>query len=143
MSQLLQTIERPFTLLEEDPQCRRLSPVARVDKMYDQILAKLPSEPQFILCVLPEKKNCDIYGMDLSLVMKTQLALDFIIQSAYALIYFIGPWKKKCLSEFGIVTQCISPSKINDQYLTNVLLKINSKARNQRLNIFNPFFNDS
>ncbi|KAF2284876.1 hypothetical protein GH714_031781 [Hevea brasiliensis] len=38
-----------------------------------------------------------------------------------------GPWKKKCLSDFGIVTQCISPFKINDQYLTNVLLKINSK----------------
>ncbi|KAF5180114.1 argonaute [Thalictrum thalictroides] len=27
----------------------------------------------------------------------------------------------------GIFTQCISPLKINDQYLTNVLLKINSK----------------
>ncbi|PQQ16165.1 protein argonaute 16 [Prunus yedoensis var. nudiflora] len=67
--------------------------------MFEQILAKLPGEPQFILCVLPERKNCDIYG----------------------------PWKKKSLSEFGIVTQCISPSKINDQYLTNVLLKINSK----------------
>ncbi|ONI18322.1 hypothetical protein PRUPE_3G209300 [Prunus persica] len=92
-------IERPFTLLEEDPQCRRQSPVARVEKMFEQILAKLPGEPQFILCVLPERKNCDIYG----------------------------PWKKKSLSEFGIVTQCISPSKINDQYLTNVLLKINSK----------------
>lgn len=38
-----------------------------------------------------------------------------------------GPWKKKCLCDFGIVTQCISPTKINDQYITNVLLKINSK----------------
>ncbi|KAL6576936.1 hypothetical protein OROMI_011212 [Orobanche minor] len=37
------------------------------------------------------------------------------------------PWKKKCLSDFGIVTQCISPAKINDQYITNMLLKINSK----------------
>ncbi|KAL0307160.1 UNVERIFIED_CONTAM: protein argonaute 16 [Sesamum radiatum] len=63
------------------------------------ITAKLPGPPDFLLCVLPERKNSDIYG----------------------------PWKKKCLSNLGIVTQCISPSKINDQYLTNVLLKINSK----------------
>jgi hypothetical protein len=27
-----------------------------------------------------------------------------------------------------IVTQCISPAKVNDQYLTNMLLKINSKV---------------
>ncbi|KAJ4976017.1 hypothetical protein NE237_001123 [Protea cynaroides] len=37
------------------------------------------------------------------------------------------PWKRKNLHEWGIVTQCISPIKINDQYWTNVLLKINSK----------------
>ncbi|XP_015881205.3 protein argonaute 16 [Ziziphus jujuba] len=92
-------IERPFTLLEEDQQSRRGGPVARVEKMFEQIKEKLPGPPEFILCVLPEKKNSIIYG----------------------------PWKKKCLSDFGIVTQCISPSKINDQYLTNVLLKINSK----------------
>ncbi|XP_044465053.1 protein argonaute 16 isoform X3 [Mangifera indica] len=92
-------IERPFTLIEEDQQSRRTSPVVRVDKMFDQITAKLPEPPQLILCVLPERKNSDIYG----------------------------PWKRRCLSDFGIVTQCISPSRINDQYLTNVLLKINSK----------------
>lgn len=39
-----------------------------------------------------------------------------------------GPWKKKNLAEFGIVTQCIAPQKVNDQYLTNVLLKINAKV---------------
>ncbi|GKD45752.1 protein argonaute 16 [Tanacetum coccineum] len=38
-----------------------------------------------------------------------------------------GPWKKKCLSDHGIPTQCICPVKINEQYLTNVLLKINTK----------------
>ncbi|KAF2292325.1 hypothetical protein GH714_019160 [Hevea brasiliensis] len=54
--------------------------------------AKLLKDTQFILCVLLEKKS-DIYG----------------------------PWKKKCLSDFGIVTQCIYPSTINDQYLTNVV----------------------
>lgn len=40
----------------------------------------------------------------------------------------LGPWKRKCLSEFGIVTQCIAPTRVNDQYLTNVLLKINAKV---------------
>ncbi|XP_041996009.1 protein argonaute 16-like [Salvia splendens] len=92
-------IERPYTIIEEDPQCRRFSPVVRVEKMFEHIMAKLPGPPEFLLCVLPERKNCDIYG----------------------------PWKKKCLSDMGIVTQCISPIKITDQYLTNVLLKINSK----------------
>ncbi|KAH7846364.1 hypothetical protein Vadar_013047 [Vaccinium darrowii] len=92
-------IERPLTLTEEDQQYRRSGPIARVEKMFELIKSKLPKEPQFILCVLPEKKNSDIYG----------------------------PWKRKCLSDFGIATQCISPSKINDHYLTNVLLKINSK----------------
>ncbi|MED6176340.1 Protein argonaute 4A, partial [Stylosanthes scabra] len=38
-----------------------------------------------------------------------------------------GPWKKKNLADFGIVTQCIAPTRVNDQYLTNVLLKINAK----------------
>ncbi|CAL5394005.1 unnamed protein product [Camellia sinensis] len=92
-------IERPHTLVEEDPQYRRSSPIVRVEKMFELITGKLPGPPQFLLCVLPEKKNSDIYG----------------------------PWKKKSLSDFGIATQCISPTKINDQYLTNVLLKINSK----------------
>ena len=43
---------------------------------------------------------------------------------------FTGPWKKKCLAEFGIVTQCVAPTRVNDQYLTNVLLKINAKVCN-------------
>ncbi|XP_058081084.1 protein argonaute 16-like [Magnolia sinica] len=92
-------IERPFTLIDEDPQSRRASPIARVERMFEQIRARLPGPPQFLLCVLPERKNSDIYG----------------------------PWKKKNLHEMGIVTQCLAPTKINDQYLTNLLLKINSK----------------
>ncbi|KAJ6343346.1 hypothetical protein OIU76_005149 [Salix suchowensis] len=92
-------IERPHTLIEEDQQSRRGSPFARVERMFELIREKLPGPPEFILCVLAERKNSDIYG----------------------------PWKKRSLSDFGIVTQCMSPTKINDQYLTNVLLKINSK----------------
>ncbi|XP_009769203.1 protein argonaute 16 [Nicotiana sylvestris] len=91
--------ERPHTLIEEDPQNRRAGPVIRVEKMFEEIIARLPGPPDFLLCVLPERKNSEIYG----------------------------PWKKKSLTDLGIVTQCISPLKINDQYLTNVLLKINAK----------------
>ncbi|KAE9588939.1 putative post-transcriptional gene silencing PAZ-Argonaute family [Lupinus albus] len=93
------SIERPYTLIEEEPQLRRSDPVTRVENMFELLISKLTREPKLILCVLPERKNCDIYG----------------------------PWKKKCLSEFGVVTQCICPVKITDQYLNNVLLKINSK----------------
>ncbi|XP_010252577.1 PREDICTED: protein argonaute 16 isoform X2 [Nelumbo nucifera] len=92
-------IERPFTLIEEDHQWRRAGPITRVEKMFELLRSKLPGPPEFLLCVLPERKISDIYG----------------------------PWKKKNLHELGIVTQCISPTKINDQYLTNVLLKINAK----------------
>ncbi|GLT94085.1 hypothetical protein SLE2022_118450 [Rubroshorea leprosula] len=93
-------IERPQTLVEEDQQFRRATPVARVERMFEQLKSKFKEgPPQFILCVLPERKNSDIYG----------------------------PWKRLSLVNFGVVTQCISPFKINDQYLTNVLLKINAK----------------
>ncbi|CAL5075297.1 unnamed protein product [Urochloa decumbens] len=93
-------IERPHTLVDEDSQSRRCSPVERVERMFEKVKTSLPGPPEFLLCVLPERKNCDIYG----------------------------PWKKKNLHEMGIVTQCIAPSnKMNDQYFTNVLLKINAK----------------
>uniref|UniRef100_A0A0D3GPF3 Uncharacterized protein n=1 Tax=Oryza barthii TaxID=65489 RepID=A0A0D3GPF3_9ORYZ len=93
-------IERPFTLVDEDSQSRRCTPVVRVESMFEKVKANLPGPPEFLLCVLPERKNCDLYG----------------------------PWKKKNLHEMGIITQCIVPSvKMNDQYYTNVLLKINAK----------------
>ncbi|PIA57158.1 hypothetical protein AQUCO_00600113v1 [Aquilegia coerulea] len=81
-------IANPHSLIEEDSRWRRAGPVQ----------SSLPP-PEFLLCIFPEQKTCDIYG----------------------------PWKKKNLHEMGIFTQCLSPTKINDQYLTNVLLKINSK----------------
>ena len=92
-------IDQPFDVFEENPQFRRAPPVVRVDKMFAEVQSKLPGAPQFLLCLLPERKNCDIYG----------------------------PWKRKNLADFGIVTQCIAPTRVNDQYLTNVLLKINAK----------------
>ncbi|XP_038901423.1 protein argonaute 4-like [Benincasa hispida] len=92
-------IEAPFDVFEENPQFRRAPPMVRVEKMFEEVQSKLPGQPQFLLCLLPERKNSDLYG----------------------------PWKKKNLAEFGIVTQCIAPTRVNDQYLTNVLLKINAK----------------
>ncbi|CAL0307497.1 unnamed protein product [Lupinus luteus] len=92
-------VEDPFDVFEENPQFRRAPPVVRVEKMFEHMMSKLPGAPKFLLCLLPERKNSDLYG----------------------------PWKKKNLADFGIVTQCIAPTKVNDQYLTNVLLKINAK----------------
>ncbi|KAL2316931.1 hypothetical protein Fmac_030807 [Flemingia macrophylla] len=92
-------IEQPFDVFEESGQFRRAPPLVRVEKMFELIQSKLPGAPQFLLCLLPERKNSDLYG----------------------------PWKKKNLADFGIVTQCIAPTRVNDQYLTNVLLKINAK----------------
>ncbi|KAK2439745.1 protein argonaute [Trifolium repens] len=94
----------PFDIFEEDGRHRSGSASFRVDKMFDILKVKLPGPPhptaQLLLCILPFGKNCEIYG----------------------------PWKKRCLVDAGIPTQCIAPpAKINDQYITNVLLKINAK----------------
>lgn len=93
-------IDPPFEhVFQENPQVRRAPPVVRVEKMFEEIQSKLPGAPEFLLCLLPERKNSDLYG----------------------------PWKRKNLADFGVVTQCIAPTRVNDQYLTNVLLKINAK----------------
>lgn len=90
----------PKAVFEELAQFRRAPPPIRVDKMFDQLMSEFPTEPpRFILCLLPDRKNCDLYG----------------------------PWKKKNLSEFGIFNQCMCPMRVNDQYLNNLLLKINAK----------------
>lgn len=104
-------VEDPFDVFNENPSMRRAAAPSRVDSMFEQVQSKLPGEPKFLLCLLPERKNSDIYG----------------------------PWKRKCLSDFGIVTQCIAPTRVNDQYLTNVLLKINAKlgGLNSQLHIEN------
>lgn len=50
-----------------------------------------------------------------------------------------GPWKRECLVKYGVVTQCLAPKKIDDQYLTNVMLKINAKVCGSFLSIKNSF----
>nr|AGS47796.1 argonaute 9 [Salvia miltiorrhiza] len=92
-------VDEPFDVFEENQQYRRAPPLIRVEKMFEEVQSKLPGPPRFLLCLLPERKNCDIYG----------------------------PWKRKNLSDFGVVTQCLAPTRVNDQYLTNLLLKINAK----------------
>ncbi|XVF20204.1 hypothetical protein REPUB_Repub11eG0177800 [Reevesia pubescens] len=92
-------IDQPFDVFQENNQNRRAPPMVRVEKMFEEIQSRLPGAPQFLLCLLPERKNSDLYG----------------------------PWKRKNLAEYGIVTQCMAPTRVNDQYLTNLLLKINAK----------------
>ncbi|WJX30546.1 hypothetical protein P8452_19072 [Trifolium repens] len=97
-------IHRPFDVFEEDSRYRSESPSSRVARMYEKLKAKMPGPPmdppaQLLLCILPVK-NCELYG----------------------------PWKRRCLVDEGIATQCIAPTKnINDHYINNVLLKINAK----------------
>jgi eukaryotic translation initiation factor 2C len=55
-------IDQPFDVFEENPQFRRAPPMVRVEKMFEDIQSKLPGAPQFLLCLLPDRKNCDIYG---------------------------------------------------------------------------------
>ncbi|XP_037412673.1 protein argonaute 4A isoform X1 [Triticum dicoccoides] len=93
------TVEKPHIVIEENGSMRRAPAPKRVEDMFEQVKSKLPGAPKFLLCILAERKNSDVYG----------------------------PWKRKCLADFGIVTQCVAPTRVNDQYLTNVLLKINAK----------------
>lgn len=59
---MFQSVEAPFEVFEESPQLRRAPPLVRVEKMFEEIQSKLPGAPKFLLCLLPERKNCDIYG---------------------------------------------------------------------------------
>uniref|UniRef100_A0A6N2K050 Piwi domain-containing protein n=1 Tax=Salix viminalis TaxID=40686 RepID=A0A6N2K050_SALVM len=93
-------ISDPVDVLDENGQFRRAPPLVRVEKMFEQIQKAFPnSPPRFLVCLLPDKKNSDIYG----------------------------PWKRKNLAEYGIFNQCLAPTRVNEQYILNVLLKINAK----------------
>lgn len=50
-------------MFQETNPNRRCSPVVRVEKMFEDIQSKLPGAPQFLLCLLPDRKNSDLYGM--------------------------------------------------------------------------------
>ncbi|GAV64237.1 PAZ domain-containing protein/Piwi domain-containing protein/DUF1785 domain-containing protein [Cephalotus follicularis] len=93
-------ISPPVEVFEENRQFRRATPTVRIEKMFECIQPKFSDgPPRFLLCLLPDRKNSDIYG----------------------------PWKKKNLADFGIFNQCLAPTRVNEQYIMNVLLKINAK----------------
>lgn len=95
-------IERPHTLIEEDQQSRRGSPLARVERMFELIREKLPGPPEFILCVLAERKNSDIYGMDLSSFLDPSL-------SSQHPLSFVG------VSSFKLFNQFVFPLILKDR----------------------------
>jgi len=65
-------VEDPFVVLEENHSMRRAPPPARVEDMFEQIKSKLPGAPRFLLCLLPERKNSDIYGVSCFLFLFNQ-----------------------------------------------------------------------
>lgn len=62
---------------------RKSNPVARVEKMFDLLSSKLTKEPDLILCVLPERKNCDIYGISYSKTFQGFLYFDIFIHLVF------------------------------------------------------------
>ncbi|ESQ42126.1 hypothetical protein EUTSA_v10015501mg [Eutrema salsugineum] len=92
----------PLDVFEEGHRFKAAPGSVRVEKMFEVMKLKFRDQdwgkPEFLLCIL--SKNSNVYG----------------------------PWKKRTLIEDGIKNQCIAPPNIvKDQYLTNVLLKINAK----------------
>ncbi|KAG6526938.1 hypothetical protein ZIOFF_009025 [Zingiber officinale] len=56
------SMEEPFQhIFEENPSMRRAPPVARAEEMFRQVKQNLPGDPKFLLCILSERKNSDIY----------------------------------------------------------------------------------
>ena len=59
---ILQTVKDPFDVFEENGHVRRAPAPKRVDDMFEQVKTKLPGAPSFLLCILAERKNSDVYG---------------------------------------------------------------------------------
>ncbi|MED6153788.1 hypothetical protein PIB30_105398, partial [Stylosanthes scabra] len=55
-------IKPPLQVFEEDDRAKRDPAPVRVEKMYDRVKSKLHGPPQLLLCILPERKNSEIYG---------------------------------------------------------------------------------
>ncbi|KAL5100418.1 hypothetical protein RYX36_004745, partial [Vicia faba] len=55
-------VEPPFDVYEEQGHLRRSSPLLHVEKMFENLQSKLPEPPQFLLCLLPNRKNYELYG---------------------------------------------------------------------------------
>lgn len=48
--------------LEESPQDGNRNPIDRVERTLNQMKSILAKPPQFLLCILLERKNSDLYG---------------------------------------------------------------------------------
>ncbi|XP_024534133.1 protein argonaute 4A isoform X3 [Selaginella moellendorffii] len=95
-------VENPGLVLVEDPSFSEHPGWERVDMMVAKMRKNNPNpgrRPGFVLCLLPSKES-----------------------DAYA------PFKRLFLTKEGIPNQCIAPQRNpNNQYLTNVVLKMNAK----------------
>ncbi|KAL7138848.1 hypothetical protein ABFS83_09G009600 [Erythranthe nasuta] len=93
-------VSPPACVIQENSKYKKKPGSVRVEVMFQQIKSRFQQNPpRFILCLLSDKKFCDLYG----------------------------PWKKKTIVEFGILDQCVSSNKIDEKYLMNLMLKINAK----------------
>ena len=62
-----QALHQPSSVIEENYQDRRSPAPVRVEKMCEALMRTHPGPPLFLLCILPERKNSDIYGFCLFL----------------------------------------------------------------------------
>jgi hypothetical protein len=81
-------MDQPFNVFEESPSMRRAPVSRRVDDMFEQIKSKLPGAPKFLLCLLPERKNCEVYGWFIFLL--PLLAFYIIIVPLQELYLFVS-----------------------------------------------------
>ena len=56
-------------ILEESSQEKNRNPVDTMERMLSQMKSRIPSPPQFFLCILPQRKNNDLYGDCVILVL--------------------------------------------------------------------------
>ncbi|KAK6143266.1 hypothetical protein DH2020_023614 [Rehmannia glutinosa] len=54
-------INQPFDVFQEKPEFRNNPAPIRVEKMFEIVKSRVPGTPQFILCILSERKT-DVYG---------------------------------------------------------------------------------
>ncbi|KAL6545221.1 hypothetical protein OROGR_009095 [Orobanche gracilis] len=95
-------INEPLLILNEKPENANKPASVRVDEMIKDVFDQVEEEPLFLLCLLPENKNSQLYG----------------------------PLKRKTLLEVGITTQCVATPNTSEappNYIRNMLLKINAK----------------
>ena len=56
-------------VLEESPQDINKNPFDKVERMLSQMKSRLPRPPEFLLCILRERKNSGLYGDCVILVL--------------------------------------------------------------------------